>query len=139
MAVGQHIAFEFQTDVEVDLLLVETWLRRSLDHLRAEAYDLTYVFLSDEKILEINKKYLDHDYYTDIITFDLSEDPKNIQSDIFISVDRVRENAKDFNCPFEMELRRVLIHGVLHLLGYGDSTDALKNQMRKKEDELLSI
>ena len=100
---------------------------------------LNYIFCSDDYLLEINKQYLDHDYYTDIITFDNSEDEALLEGDIYISVDRVTENAENFNTSFEVELRRVMVHGVLHLLGFDDTTDELKAQMRSKEDEYLQI
>ncbi|MBE9465907.1 rRNA maturation RNase YbeY [Dyadobacter subterraneus] len=108
----------------------------------SEGYDLVslnYIFCSDEYLLEINKQYLDHDYYTDIITFDNSEDEGKIESDIYISVDRVKENAETFGADFEVEMRRVLIHGLLHLMNYTDASEELKLQMRAKEDECLLL
>ncbi len=104
-----------------------------------EKFSLNYIFCNDDYLLEINKQYLDHDYYTDIITFDNSEDENILESDIYISIDRVTENAKNFEASFELELRRVMVHGLLHLLGYDDTTDALKAKMRLKEDEYLQL
>ncbi|WP_254563137.1 rRNA maturation RNase YbeY [Dyadobacter diqingensis] len=107
---------------------------------KSEGYDLgdlNYIFCSDEYLLEINKQYLDHDYYTDIITFDNSEEEGKIEGDIYVSVDRVKENAEEFGADFETEMRRVLIHGLLHLMDYTDTSDELKTQMRAKEDECL--
>jgi probable rRNA maturation factor len=101
--------------------------------------DLNYIFCSDEYLLEINKQYLDHDYYTDIITFDNSEEEGKIEGDIYVSVDRVKENAEEFGVDFESEMRRVLIHGLLHLMDYTDTSDELKTQMRAKEDECLLL
>ena len=101
--------------------------------------DLNYIFCSDEYLLEINKQYLDHDYYTDIITFDNSEEEGKIEGDIYVSVDRVKENAEEFGVDFETEMRRVLIHGLLHLMDYTDTSDELKTQMRAKEDECLLL
>ena len=101
--------------------------------------DLNYIFCSDDYLLEINKQYLDHDYYTDIITFDNSEEEGKIEGDIYVSVDRVKENAIEFGANFETELRRVLIHGLLHLMNYTDTSEELKAQMRAKEDECLLI
>jgi rRNA maturation RNase YbeY len=95
------------------------------------------IFCSDEYLLDVNKKYLNHDYYTDIITFDYVED-KIISGDIFISSDRVRENANQFNVSFEMELFRIIIHGILHLLGYKDKTKKDKSLMTEKENFYLS-
>ena len=109
---------------------------------KSEGYDLgdlNYIFCSDEYLLEINKQYLDHDYYTDIITFDNSEEEGKIEGDIYVSVDRVKENAEDFAVDFETEMRRVLIHGLLHLMDYTDTSDELKTQMRAKEDECLLL
>ena len=100
---------------------------------------MNYVFCSDEYLLEINKQYLDHDYFTDIITFDNSEEDNQLEGDIYISVDRVRENAATFHTDFDTEMRRVLIHGLLHLAGYEDSSEALKTAMRAKEDEYLRV
>lgn len=101
--------------------------------------ELNYIFCSDEYLLEINKQYLDHDYYTDIITFDNSEEEDMLEGDVYVSVDRVQDNAEQLGVPFETELRRVLIHGLLHLTGYEDGTEELKATMRAKEDACLSI
>lgn len=87
----------------------------------------------------MNIQYLNHKTYTDIITFDNSEAPKLLEGDIFISVDRVKENAEKLKIPFVHELHRVMIHGVLHLLGYSDKTPRKKAEMRKKEDAYLSL
>lgn len=97
------------------------------------------MFCSDEYLLEINKEYLDHDYFTDIITFDNSEEDNQLEGDIYISVDRVRENAATFHTDFDTEMRRVLIHGLLHLAGHDDTSEALKTAMRAKEDEYLRL
>lgn len=100
--------------------------------------ELTYIFCSDNYLLNINRQYLDHDTYTDIITFDNSEGNNIVTSDIFISIERIRENAVNFNVPEITELHRVIIHGVLHLLGYKDKTPADKQKMTEKEDYYLS-
>lgn len=97
---------------------------------------LNYVFCSDKRLLEINRQYLNHDYYTDIITFDLTESDA-IEGEIYISVDRVRENAKNLSQTIQNELTRVVIHGALHLCGYEDDTNAQKLLMRKREDRYL--
>lgn len=101
---------------------------------------LSFIFCSDNYLLEINKQFLKHDYYTDIISFDLSE-PKSalISGEIYISVDRVKENAKDMRISFEEEMKRVLFHGTLHLCGYRDKKKADVQQMRAKEDEYLKL
>lgn len=101
--------------------------------------DLNYIFCSDDYLLEINRQYLQHDYYTDIITFDNSEDEGKLDGDIYVSIDRVKDNATNLNIDFEVELRRVLIHGLLHLVGFKDETPDLKQQMREKEDSCLHI
>jgi probable rRNA maturation factor len=98
---------------------------------------VSYIFCSDDYLIELNKEYLSHDTLTDIITFPYSKTP--IEGDIFISIDRVKDNAKDFGVPFEQELKRVLIHGILHLCGYGDKTKAQAAVMRQKEDAALAL
>ncbi len=99
--------------------------------------DITIVFCSDDYLLEVNKTYLSHDYYTDVITFDYSEGYK-ISGDIMISVDRVVENSKIYSVDFINELDRVIIHGILHLIGYSDYDYQSKYQMKQKEDYFLS-
>ena len=100
--------------------------------------DVNVIFCSDPYLLEVNKKYLGHDYYTDIITFDYCEG-KILSGDLFISVDSVRENASFYGAAFDDELHRVIVHGVLHLIGYDDHTDEEKKTMRSKEDQYLSL
>jgi len=96
------------------------------------------IICSDPYLLNINRTYLDHDYYTDIITFDNSEKQGYIDADLFISIDTVKSNAKLFGTTTLQELRRVIIHGVLHLVGFNDKTESQKNEMRLKEDEYLA-
>jgi rRNA maturation RNase YbeY len=98
---------------------------------------LNYIFCSDEYLLQINKDFLEHDYYTDIITFDQSEVKGKIEGDIFISIDRVKDNAKTVGSTFTQELHRVLAHGLLHLTGYKDKTPKDAKKMRAKEEEAL--
>ena len=100
--------------------------------------DINYILCSDPYLLDINRQYLNHDYYTDVITFDYSED-NIISGDIFISVDTVADNAKEYNVTFEKELERVMIHGVLHLVGYNDKSDDEVVVMRAKENQYLSL
>ena len=129
---------------------LKSWITSTIVKKKRKAGDITFIFCSDEFLLEMNKQYLDHDTYTDIITFDYSmeNDAKiksplpplkrgNISGEIYISVDRVKENSKKFSKTFEDELHRVIIHGVLHLLGHGDKTKAAKEEMRKQEDLCL--
>ena len=99
---------------------------------------IAYIFCSDEKILEVNNEYLQHDYYTDIITFNYNEGDI-ISGDIFISLDTVKSNAEQYNADYREELYRVIIHGVLHLCGVNDKTDEEQEQMTKSENEALSI
>ena len=117
----------------------KTWLKSIATTEGFELNQLNYLFCSDEHILSINRQYLEHDFYTDIITFDNSEDEKVIEGDIFISIERVQENAKNLNQIFEVEFRRVLAHGVLHLCGYNDTDDSQEEMMRTKEDFYLSL
>ncbi|MGZ3836667.1 MAG: rRNA maturation RNase YbeY, partial [Mucilaginibacter sp.] len=101
--------------------------------------ELNYIFCSDQYLLQINQQYLDHDTYTDIVTFDNSDIAKVIVGDIFISIDRIRENAAKFNTGEVNELHRVIIHGALHLLGYTDKKADSKKTMTAKEDHYLSL
>lgn len=98
---------------------------------------INYIFCSDDFLKDINIKYLNHDYYTDIITFPYNE-VDNIQSDIYISVDRVLENSKDYGVDFQTEMQRVMVHGLLHLIGYDDINDDEILEMRGKENHYLS-
>ncbi|MGN7890471.1 rRNA maturation RNase YbeY [Dyadobacter endophyticus] len=132
----------FSEDIDfkvVNPLKTKKWIKNASFSEGYEVSQLNYIFCSDEYLLEINKQYLDHDYFTDIITFDNSEEDKELEGDIYISVDRVRDNAETFHTDFDSEMRRVLIHGLLHLVGYEDSSEALKTAMRAKEDEYLRL
>jgi rRNA maturation RNase YbeY len=100
--------------------------------------EISYIFCSDEFLLSLNQQFLKHDTLTDVITFDFSEG-KTLVGEIYISIQRVTENAKKFNVPFQNELDRVMIHGVLHLVGYKDKKPAEKEQMRRKEEACLSL
>jgi rRNA maturation RNase YbeY len=99
---------------------------------------LSYIFCSDEYLLNINRQFLQHDYYTDIITFDMSLNKKEITGEVYISVDRIRENAKIHHQTLKHELHRVIFHGALHLCGYKDKTERERKIMRKCEDRCLS-
>jgi len=101
--------------------------------------NLNYIFCNDKALLEINRKYLDHNFYTDVITFDLSSSPKEILADVYISVDRIKENAKSLKLSPKEELHRVMLHGLLHLCGYNDKTEAQKKLMKRKEDLYLNL
>ena len=115
------------------------WINEIIRVNNAQLKSINYIFCSDEYLLNINKEYLDHDYYTDIISFPFSESPDPIQGDIFISIDRVIENASDNKTMFEHELLRVMSHGLLHFLGYKDKSDKNKAEMRNAEDEMIRL
>lgn len=115
------------------------WISDTISKENSILKQLNYILCSDEYLQEINLEYLNHKSLTDIITFDNSEESGQIEGDIFISIDRVKENAEKFKVPFENELLRVIIHGALHLIGYSDKTDSEKKVMRKKEDTYLSL
>lgn len=117
---------------------VKKWIAEVVKRREKSVGNISYLFCDDEYMLEVNRQYLDHDTYTDIITFDYVV-ANLISGDIFISVDRVGENARLFGVEFERELRRVVIHGVLHLLGQGDKSDAEAAEMRRQEEEALSL
>ncbi len=102
-----------------------------------ELNTLTYIFCSDDYLLEINKSFLQHDYYTDIITFELAEKNQATEGEIYISIDRVKDNAQSEKTSFTKELHRVIFHGALHLCGYKDKTPQQEKQMRAKEDEWM--
>jgi len=112
------------------------WIKSIIGGEEKKCGDISFVFCSDEYLLEVNKKYLNHDYYTDIITFDYVES-NLMNGDVFISVDRILENSKEFDTTFENELCRILAHGVLHLLGYKDKNTKDKKMMTFKEDYYL--
>lgn len=119
--------------------LVADWIAKCITQRGKNLLLINYIFCSDEYLLEVNRKHLNHDYYTDIITFDNSFDENEVLADIFISIDRVRDNAAELNLMFNDELNRVIIHGVLHLLGWEDSSAELKEKMRLEEDKCLEI
>jgi len=115
---------------------VSVWLKQVITKFECVSGDLSYIFCDDEYLKNINTKYLNHDFYTDIVTFDYREG-KIISGDMFISVDRVRENAVLFNCDLTDEFLRVIVHGLLHLLGFKDGTDREKETMRGLENECI--
>jgi rRNA maturation RNase YbeY len=117
--------------------VTQQWLKKQADKEGFSIGDLNYIFCSDEYLLQVNRDYLQHDYYTDIITFDQSEEESKIEGDIFVSVDRVKDNANQINVEPQHEMKRVLAHGLLHLCGYGDKSDAEAQLMRQKEEEWI--
>lgn len=118
--------------------LLRQWIRRVAESYGFKAGNLSYVFCSDEKILEVNRQFLQHDYYTDIITFDYDERGK-VSGDMYISVDTVRSNAALYAPSFEREMRRVIIHGVLHLCGLKDKAPDDEKKMRAAEEAALAM
>ncbi|MCS7037363.1 MAG: rRNA maturation RNase YbeY [Saprospiraceae bacterium] len=131
------IAFCFE-DIRVELppeATLKAWLQAIAEAEGTPVLELTYIFTSDEYLRRINAQYLKHDYYTDVITFPYT--PGAAHGDVFISLERVRENARQYDVSFEHELCRVMAHGLLHLAGYTDATDAERARMRQKEDEYL--
>lgn len=128
---------------EVDFRLLnqrdlKAWLNERCTKAGFVCEELVYVFCSDDYLLEMNKEHLQHDYYTDIITFDYSQDTRQVNGEFYISIDRVGENASENRVSFADELHRVMIHGVLHLLGFGDKSPKEAQQMRRLEDEALA-
>ena len=100
--------------------------------------ELQYIFCSDDYLLDINRQYLNHDFYTDIITFDLSQKGHSINAEIYISVDRVKDNAQEYDSSLKKELHRVIFHGALHLCGYKDKTPSQEKEMRQMEEQYLN-
>ena len=118
---------------------VMTWLSTVIKSKGKLLSNINYIFCDDEYLIDINQKYLGHDTYTDIITFDNSEKKNELEADIYISVERVKENAEKFDIENDEELRRVMVHGILHLCGLQDKLDDEKEIMRVNEDECLEI
>lgn len=115
---------------------IKAWIKSVIEKKGMKVGDISYIFCKDEYLLDINQNYLNHDDFTDIISFDYSDKDK-VAGDLFISVERVMENSQNLNQEFEQELYRVIIHGVLHLLGLKDKTKAQEKEMRKAEEECL--
>ncbi|ATA77221.1 Endoribonuclease YbeY [Capnocytophaga canimorsus] len=132
----------FNYEIEFELPEQETvfqaWIEKIIASEQKELGELNYIFCDDNYLHQINVQYLDHDTLTDIITFDYTQE-QTISGDIFISVERVADNAQDFNVDFQTELLRVMAHGVLHLCGYKDKSDAESKQMRSKEEEKMRL
>jgi probable rRNA maturation factor len=132
----------YNNTYEIDLKgFNETEMNRKIELVFEDSYfkleQLQITFLTDDSLLEINKEFLQHDYYTDIITFDYSEVESKVDGELFISVERVEENAIEFKENFENEIQRVILHGCLHLCGMNDQSEEEKNEMRKKENYYL--
>ncbi|HTN19091.1 MAG TPA: rRNA maturation RNase YbeY [Pelobium sp.] len=119
--------------------LLRNWLLKSIEAENHTLTELNFIYCSDDYLLKINKEYLNHDTYTDTVTFDNSEIKGEVLGDIFISIDRIRENAKTFKTTTKDELHRVMIHSTLHLLGYKDKSPKDKTAMTAKENEYLAL
>ncbi|MGL4332718.1 MAG: rRNA maturation RNase YbeY [Bacteroidales bacterium] len=117
---------------------VNNWIKTVAALYDRKVGNISYIFCNDDKILEINREYLQHDYYTDIITFDYTENNK-IGGDIFISVDTVRSNSEEFNTDYIEELHRIIIHGILHLCGIKDKEPEERADMTRRENEALAL
>ena len=129
-------------DVEmpsVDPQRAKAWIVEVVERHGKVVGELYYYFCSDEKLLEINKDRLGHDFYTDIVTFPLTDCETVLSSEFCISIDRIKENAATFGRSYESELHRVIIHGVLHLIGFDDLTEEEEKMMREKEEEALGL
>ena len=116
-----------------------SWIKEVIKNEKARLTEINYIFCSDEHLLSLNQKFLDHNTLTDIITFSNSTNKGILEADIYISVPRVQENAQKFKVDFQDEMNRVMIHGVLHLLGFKDKKPTEKVLMRKKEEACLSL
>ena len=127
-----------QVELKINEESISNWVAVSIKRLRFREGDISVIFCSDDYLKQININYLNHHYYTDIITFDYS-DNKIISGDLFVSIDRVKENAEINNENFNKEICRVIIHGILHLCGYKDKTSKEKEEMRKLEDSFLNL
>lgn len=131
---NENIHFELRNKTKI-----RHWIKNTIQKERRNLLELNFIFCDDAYLHKINMQYLKHDTYTDIITFDNSFAPNDISGDVFISIERVKENSKKYKEKFEKELHRVVIHGVLHLIGYDDKSSAQVKVMRQKEDYYLSL
>jgi probable rRNA maturation factor len=133
------ISFNYEIDFKLAKpKLFSSWLSQVILSENKKEGEINYIFCDDDYLLEINQQFLNHDTLTDVISFDYSVG-KELHGDIYISVERIRENAVDFNVLFDDELKRVMVHGVLHYCGYKDKTDADEALMRFKEDEKMKL
>ena len=133
------IEYHYENDfILKDPNKIRIWIEDVIKKEKRTVGDITYIFCDDDYLLERNKEFLDHNTLTDIITFNYCID-NNISSDIMISIDRVKENSTTFENSFNEELKRVMIHGILHLIGYNDKSDKEKELMREKENFYLNI
>ena len=133
------ISYNYETEFELSNEdEFSKWISAIIESENKKEGEINYIFCDDDYLLEINQQYLDHDTLTDIISFDYSVG-NELHGDIFISIERVRENAEEFNVSFDEELKRVMAHGVLHYCGYKDKTESDEQLMRSKEDEKIKL
>jgi probable rRNA maturation factor len=133
------ISFNYETEFELNNEAVySSWISKVIVSENKKEGEINYIFCDDEYLLKLNNEYLNHDTLTDIISFDYSVG-NELNGDIFISIERVKENANDFDVPFEEELKRVLVHGILHYCGFKDKSPEDEAQMRIKEEEKIQI
>lgn len=130
----EDIEFEVKNEQQI-----KEWLEKIIENHSYEIESLNYIFCSDAYLHQMNVEYLDHDTLTDVITFDNSDFSDVIEGDVFISIDRIVDNAASFHRPVEEELHRVMAHGLLHLLGFEDKTEEKQKIMREKEEECLAL
>lgn len=133
--ISYHYLIDFKLEAEV---FYSRWITNTCAGEGFAVGELNYIFCDDDYLLKINQEHLQHDYLTDIITFDYVLGT-TLSGDLYISIDRLRENAEEFKVTFENELKRVMIHGVLHLMGYSDKTKVATLEMRAKEDEKIKL
>lgn len=132
------ISFFYETDFKINKVRIwKNWIKESATKEGYKIGDINYIFCDDEYLLQINKEYLQHDYYTDVIGFQYSE-RNEISGDIYISVDRIEDNANQNKIEFKNELARVVIHGILHFMNYKDKTDKEAKKMRDVENHYIS-
>jgi probable rRNA maturation factor len=131
--------FEDLAEPNLDYKKITVWLSSLIKKQGYALNEINYILCSDKYLLGVNQEYLNHDYYTDIITFDNAEEEKTIESDIFVSVERVEDNAKEHKETFDNEIIRVLAHGVLHLLGFKDKSEEEATEMRKQEELAIKL
>jgi probable rRNA maturation factor len=134
-----EIFYEGIVPLDLDQNAISSWLGDICANENCSLVNLCIILCDDDYLLQMNKAHLDHDYYTDIITFDLSDEALSIEGELYISLDRVKDNANSLSISWQQELHRVIAHGVLHLLGYDDKTEEQKKIIRSKEDASLSL
>lgn len=133
------ISFNYELDFKLeDETIYSDWISKVISSENRDEGEINYIFCDDDYLIGLNQQYLDHDTLTDVISFDYSEG-NELHGDVFISVERVRDNAADFNVAFQEELKRVLVHGILHYCGYKDKSVEDEKLMRQKEEEKIKM